>query len=51
MRDELELKIKEWAEANFRVHTDWTGSYIEFNQKTNDIDAVVESLMKHLTNL
>ena len=39
-------KISKWFLDNFKVHTDWTGSYVETQFKCNSVKDVIDKFIR-----
>ena len=39
-------KISKWFLDNFKVHTDWTGSYVETQFKCNSVKNVIDKFIR-----
>ncbi len=47
--DDLKMnkeKISKWFLDNFKVHTDWTGSYVETQFKCNSVKDVIDKFIR-----
>jgi len=42
MTQEDKEKIVKFLKTNLRTHTDWTGTYIEFQHKCNSVEEFIE---------
>lgn len=43
-----ESKIKEWFLKNMRTHTDWTGTYVEYNQNCDSVEELYKDFMDYI---
>lgn len=41
-------KIAKWFVSNFRIHTDWTGSYVEYKNKGVSIKEIIDKFFSEV---
>lgn len=48
MTQEEKQRILQYCSQKLRVHTDWTGKYVETKEKCDDVNKFAEGLIAYL---